>query len=164
MSSEIERVETILTFWQDAHRQLAAEYRGAVRVVVADAFLMTFDTTTDAVFAWRHLRRVTEDYNRTSDRGIQLRFSADLGFGDIRVFRSAVFGVAANHASVAERCSRAIDGFPLVVGEDISGSLPAELSEQLEIEPIEGRIREWPAHGSLVPTRMRLVRDREKTA
>lgn len=129
--AELAAVESQLEFWEIAHQLATSTNGGVIRLVMADSFLMSFDNVARAVAAWKELRARVDAYNDDPGSPRQIRFRAGLAVGDIRIFRSALYGHAANVAFEAARWSRDLPGSCLGMPATLAATLQRE-SEVLD--------------------------------
>jgi len=85
-------VEDVFDWWERGHREVAGVHGGVVRVVNADAFTITFDEVNRAVEAWLDLYGRSRTFNAVPDCPFAVTFRAGVDSGDIRIFRSALYG------------------------------------------------------------------------
>ncbi len=93
------KVETVLQNWEDAHRVAAEANGGIVQHILGDAHLLTFDSVTSALEAWLAVYLRMRAFNEQSDSAFQVQFLSGIDIGEVRVFRSALFGRVTSHAS-----------------------------------------------------------------
>ena len=98
-TADLAEVEDLIDSRDAMHRQIAVEHGGSIRMRVADSYMLSFDTIAHAAAAWLDLVRHVARFNRTRAKTFPIRFSAGADVGDIRIFRSAVFGSAVIRAN-----------------------------------------------------------------
>jgi class 3 adenylate cyclase len=125
--AELATVESQLELWGDAHQLAAGGNGGVIRLVMGDSLLMTFDDVGRAIAAWKDLNARVDAYNDDPSCPRPIRFSTGLGQGDVRVFRSAIYGNAVNFAFQAAMWSREVS--PRCLG------IPAGVATLLQREP-----------------------------
>jgi len=125
-----EVVESLLTRWELAHRDATGAVDGTLRMAIADAYFLTFDSPAAGIRAWLSLATQMAPVLKALD-GPE-GFSAGLSVGDIMVFRSSIFGNAANQASRLTMRARDVPGTALALPAQLLPDDPA-LAEQVEI-------------------------------
>jgi class 3 adenylate cyclase len=146
-SADLADVEWFLEFWDAAHREATARFGGVVRLVMGDGYFLTFETPDSAVSAWVELQRRLAHAASAADwpgpsgptrnpAAMPTRFSAGLAAGDIRVFQSAIYGVAANHAAGRQERSRTFGPNCLVLPKAAVERLEQSLLAELQVQPV----------------------------
>lgn len=138
-TADVTLVEQVLDFWDQAHREVVHEHAGVIRLVLSESYFLTFDTAALAVRAWLDLARRVVAFNRAPDAPFQIGFGAGVDVGDIRIFRSSIYGSTADRAAVLCACGR---GGSLLLDERLLRQLTEELRAALHIdasgEPLDG--------------------------
>jgi class 3 adenylate cyclase len=124
--AELAAVESQLEFWESVHQLAASHNGGVVRMVMGDSFLLTFDDIARAITAWKEINAHVDAYNDGPGTPRRLRFRAGLAAGDVRVFRSAMYGHAVNEAHAAVLWTRGMSprciGFPAALAASVQGA------------------------------------------
>jgi hypothetical protein len=90
----------MIDFWDQAHRDVATEYEGAIRLVVGDSYFLTFPTCDAAVQAILKLQSLVSRHVLRPDADRRLSVAAGLDRGTLNIYRTAIFGRAASRASI----------------------------------------------------------------
>jgi class 3 adenylate cyclase len=124
-------VEDVFDWWERSHREVAGVHGGVVRAVLADAFTMTFDEVNQAVEAWLDLYGRSRTFNAVPDCPFAVTFRAGVDRGDIRIFRSALYGRSLDGAAF---CCRQSPIDRLAVPNQLIARLPPEILSRLSVE------------------------------
>jgi len=134
--SELADVEAVLEFWDRAQQDVAVEHGGVIRATAGDMYFLSFDDVTRAVAAWLALARRVAVFNDEEGRVFQLKFGGGLDVGDIRIFRSCVYGSSVNRAAFLS--NRYLpEGSRLLMDERLVARIGEELAERWQIERVE---------------------------
>lgn len=98
-TAPIGEVEMVLQNWEEAHQIAAESNGGVVQYILGDAQLLTFDTAIAAVEAWLTIFLRVQAFNQRQETTFNFQFRAGIDVGDVRIFRSAMYGRVCNHAS-----------------------------------------------------------------
>ncbi len=127
--ADVTAIEDIIDYWDDAHEEAAAAHGGTIRVVMADAYLLTFDHPASAVAAWVQLCGKGAAYPDPNLDG--LHFCAGADQGELRIYKNSVYGAAASRAARLEHHAHASGKdllvLPLALAEQIDEALAARL-------------------------------------
>ena len=127
-------VERVLQYWEDAHRVAAEANGGVVQHVLGDAQLLTFHSVTSALEAWLAVHARMRTVNEESDFNFKVQFSSGMDVGEVRVFRSALFGRACTHAShLSGICPKGA----ILTREALTLELPTDLTSRLHVETLD---------------------------
>lgn len=130
-------VERVLEAWERIHRVVAESHDGVVRHIVGNVQMLTFDSVSKAIDAWREVCGQVSDFNGTGAE-FSIRFRAGVDFGEVRVFRSAMYGRALANA---EALSNVAPTGHLLVRKEVVGLGGADAPlHGLVSEPLEPRI------------------------
>jgi hypothetical protein len=115
--------------------------------VLGDLYAMTFDSVTDAVWAWLDVRERIREFNAGPRGPFGIDFRAGVAVGDIRVFRAVLYGAAINRASLS--CGH---GAPdvLTTTAPLAAELPAEVLERLAVRAAAPRDEEHAAQARAI--------------
>jgi class 3 adenylate cyclase len=94
-------VEELIDFCDESHRQCIADLGGVIRLVTGDVYLLTFSDCDQAVEALIRLCDRIEQRNASCLPGRRISLVAGMDYGDLKIYRTAVFGSAANNADFA---------------------------------------------------------------
>jgi class 3 adenylate cyclase len=94
---ECEEVEQLLDTWESAHRRVLNKHSGQLRLVSGDQFLTTFPDANTALAAALDLTKYVQEWNAEHPDGA-IQFGVGIEVGDIHIYRTAIFGPAANRA------------------------------------------------------------------
>lgn len=144
-SADVLAVESLLEFWDAAHHEVTAAHGGVVRLVMGDGYVLSFDDPRSAVAAWVDLQRrasragIAGAAEPPADGGKPLHFSA---VGEVRLFRSAVYGLAANRADQRQTQSRQFGPDCLVLPTAVVEQLDPATREDLDVERVPAAVQQ----------------------
>lgn len=147
-SAPIDEVEVVLREWEDAHIAAAKANNGTLQHIIGDANVLTFDATPDAFAAWLQIHDRVKSLNDAGTVTFPMAFGAGLAVGEIRIFRSALYGRPANHA--AWMSGRMTAGGMLCPAGLVAG-LPAEISARIVVTPAPPELRQAITRRSVDP-------------
>lgn len=127
-------VEVVLEFWEEAHRVAAESNGGVVQHILGDAQIMTFDSVAAAISAWCDVYCQMQKFNEERESPIKVQFTCGLDLGEVRVFRSALYGRVVSGASL--HSSIAPSG-ALFMSETHVVNLPSALLSRLKIDAFD---------------------------
>jgi adenylate cyclase len=130
-SADLMAVEGVLDWWERAHREVATAHGGVVRAVIADAFGVTFEGFGQAIEAWLDLHAKAQVFNARSDRPFALRFTAGSDLGDVRLFRSALYGQPLDRADI---CCRECPIGGLAIPAELLPNITSQTLARVEAE------------------------------
>ena len=132
--ADVAAIEEIIDYWDDAHEEAAAAHGGTIRVVMADAYLVTFETVTSAVAAWTMLCAKGAEYPDPNLDG--LHFCAGLDQGELRIYKNSVYGDTATRAAKFEHHAHASGRDRLVLPLALAEQIDDTLAPRLAMAPI----------------------------
>lgn len=94
-------LEEVIDSLDRIHHDALADTGGVVRMVMGDEYLMTFPDANSAATALLLMKAKVEDYNARRGPDKALTFVAGMEVGDLNIYRTAIFGPAANRADFA---------------------------------------------------------------
>lgn len=83
------------------------EYKGILRQKIGDAFLVTFESSTDAVLAGVKIQSVLKEYNTTKDEKGKIEVRVAINSGDVSIKNNDIFGETISLASRMESYAEA---------------------------------------------------------
>lgn len=105
-SRSVQEVEDLLSTSEATVRQCCEQYGGTVRGVQGDSHFLTFPSPDSALAAVELLCRCWSDY--TARVGASCPMRVGIHRGDLRIFRSFIYGTAANITARLERLCREV--------------------------------------------------------
>lgn len=103
-------VERLIDFWDEKHRELCHSHGGTVQLVFGDQYLLTFEDCNDALEALFKLPAIASELSHSYPNLPLISFVAGIEVGDLCIYRTAVFGPAANRATFAAEIARIFEG------------------------------------------------------
>lgn len=133
-------VEKLIDFWDSAHREVLNRFEGAIRLVKADSYLLTFPSPNAAVSAVFELKAYVDNRNSQVRESERIGFVASIEVGDVNIYRTAIYGEAVNRADFALDVARHLrEAFALLVTDGVRDRLPDGLRAQMvrvgEVDP-----------------------------
>jgi class 3 adenylate cyclase len=131
-------IEDLIDYWDDAHEEVAAAHGGTIRIVMADAYLLTFDNVPSAVAAWAELVAKGAEFPDPHLDG--LHFCAGLEQGELRIYKNSVYGEASVRAMLYEHRAHAAGRDRLVLPLALAEQIDESLAPRLAIAPLADRL------------------------
>lgn len=129
-------VEAVLDFWSQVHHEMARDHGGVVRVGRADSYSITFPDLGTAVASWHDLRARARRFGGEIAFPYPLRFSAGLALGEVRIFRSAMYGAGIFHSFLCKRFSQVHGGDCLALPASLLDTMDPGLRQDLAVRPL----------------------------
>ena len=134
-TAAVDKVESVLDFWESVHRLVAVEQGGTIRETVGDAYVLTFATVEAAVRSWLAIVEACSKQNRSNAQNFEYRFSAGIAVGDVRVFRHLMYSPALNECQRMEGCSRKTGRGYLSIRKSHFDSCSLDVKSQVQVNP-----------------------------
>lgn len=132
----IREVEEVLDFWSEVHHDMARNHGGVVRLGRADSYSITFPDLRTAVASWRDLRENARRFGEALAFPYPLRFSAGLALGEVRIFRSAMYGSGIFHSFLCKRFSQVHGGDCLALPSSLVDTMDDAVRQELVARPL----------------------------
>ena len=100
------QVEEMLELHDNLVRPVFKKHGGKVIKTIGDAFLVTFESPTDAVQCGMEIQKVLEKHNKESEEENQIEIRVGINSGEVHIKENDVFGEAVNIASRIESIAK----------------------------------------------------------
>ena len=136
-------VEELIDFWDESHRECIGDLEGVIRIVTGDIYLLTFSECGRAIEALFRLHGRIEQRNASCAPERRISLVAGMDYGDLKIYRTAVFGSAANAADFARDVAGDLKDSSAIV---LTGSAREKLVEFdrakfLPVDPNQANLR-----------------------
>jgi adenylate cyclase len=135
LAAELRAVEDLLHAWATAHEQASAQHQGVVRDQLGDGFLLTFSSAANALHCWMDLSAHAAELFATLPKPFTLGLGAGMSSGTIRVFKSAIYGLALNEAAHCQSLSRTVGQRYLIAPGRAIATLSADDRALVDVAP-----------------------------
>lgn len=100
------QIENMLELHDKLVRPVFKKYHGTVVKTIGDAFLVTFDSPTDAVHCGMMIQKILDKHNKESAEVDQIEVRIGINSGEVHVKNQDVFGESVNIANRIESIAK----------------------------------------------------------
>ncbi|MGC4005718.1 MAG: adenylate/guanylate cyclase domain-containing protein [Pirellulales bacterium] len=137
------QVETMIDYYDETLRAVANEFGGVIRLVNGDVYLMTFEDCDRAINGLRQMIERMTCWNDQHPGERPIDVVAGVDYGNLNIYRTAVFGEAGNKADFAREVASDLKTRSTLV---TTGGVRDKLSDRhrdrlLEVDPAQMNLK-----------------------